>query len=230
MARVTAQDAVLSALRDDILAGILAPGDQLVQESLAERYGVSRVPLREALKMLESEGQVIYHPHRGYFVAELSVDDLREVYRLRGLLEDTALREAIPTLDDDDIAVIGDLCADIVDAALHDDVIAMAEANRRFHFALFDAAGMPRLSRLLRQLWDATDAYRALYYQGSRNREQVLTEHEQMVQALQRRDTALVIALHDEHRAHSVAAVEAMLKPHRPRSLAPSHPSRPEMP
>lgn len=230
MARVTAQDAVLSALRDDILTGILAPGDQLVQEGLAERYGVSRVPLREALKMLESEGQVVYHPHRGYFVAELSVDDLREVYRLRALLEDTALREAIPTLDDGDITVIGDLCADIVDAAVRDDVISMAEANRRFHFALFDAAGMPRLSRLLRQLWDATDAYRALYYQGSRNREQVMAEHEQMVQALRRRDAALVIALHDVHRSHSVAAVEAMLKPHRPRSLAPSHPPRPELP
>lgn len=238
MARVTAQDAVLSALRDDILTGVLGPGDQLVQEGLAERYGVSRVPLREALKMLESEGQVVYHPHRGYFVAELSVDDLREVYRLRGLLEDTALREAVPTLDDDDILVIADLCNDIVHAALNDDVIEMAEANRRFHFALFDAAGMPRLSRLLRQLWDATDAYRALYYQGPRNREQVIAEHEQMVQALRARDTALVIALHDEHRAHSVAAVEAMLKPHRPRSLAPNSntppslrtpPSTPEM-
>jgi DNA-binding GntR family transcriptional regulator len=218
MTRATAQDAVLAALREDILTGVLAPGDQLVQESLAERYGVSRVPLREALKTLESEGQVVYFPHRGYFVAELSLADLREVYRLRGLLEDTALREAVPTLDDADIEEIVRLCDNVVEAASIDDVLGMAEANRRFHFALFDAAGMPRLSRLLRQLWEATDAYRALYYQGSHNRQQVLAEHEQMVQALRARDTALVVALHDEHRAHSVAAVEAMLNPHRPRT------------
>ncbi len=225
MTRATAQDAVLAALREDILTGVLAPGDQLVQESLAERYGVSRVPLREALKTLESEGQVAYFPHRGYFVAELSLADLREVYRLRGLLEDTALREAVPTLDDADIEEIVRLCDNVVEAATVDDVLAMAEANRRFHFALFDAAGMPRLSRLLRQLWEATDAYRALYYQGSHNRQQVLAEHEQMVHALRARDTALVVALHDEHRAHSVAAVEVMLNPHRPRSRqnAPHH-------
>ena len=96
--RQTAQDTVLAALRADILDGTLAPGDQIVQESLADRYGVSRVPLREALKTLESEGQVAYYPHRGYFVTELSVADLLEVYRLRALLEAEAIRAAVPSL------------------------------------------------------------------------------------------------------------------------------------
>ncbi|HAN70604.1 MAG TPA: GntR family transcriptional regulator [Actinobacteria bacterium] len=211
MTRATAQDAVLAALREDILTGVLAPGDQLVQEALAERYGVSRVPLREALKMLESEGQVVNHPHRGYFVAELSVADLREVYHLRALLEHAALAAAIPMLEDDDVTEIASLCVDVDEAAIEGDVIAMAEANRRFHFAMYDAAGMPRLSRLLRQLWDATDAYRALYYQGSGNRSRVQSEHAAMLDALRSRDAEAVIALHDDHRAHSVAAVESML-------------------
>jgi DNA-binding GntR family transcriptional regulator len=177
--RVTAQDTVLVALRADILDGTLAPGDQVVQESLAERYGVSRVPLREALKALEAEGQVVYHPHRGYFVTELSV---------------------------------ADLVAHIDDAAAAGDVIAMTEANRRFHFALFDAAGMPRLSRLLRQLWEATDAYRALYFQAGANRDRVAHEHAAMVQALRRRDALAVVELHDRHRANSVEAVRAVLE------------------
>lgn len=211
MTRPTAHDGVLAALRDDILTGILEPGDQLVQEALAERYGVSRVPLREALKMLESEGQVVNHPHRGYFVAELSVADLREVYHLRALLEHAALSAAIPALDDGDIEDIAALCADVDAAAAAGDVIAMAEANRRFHFAMYDAAGMPRLSRLLRQLWDATDAYRALYYRGSANRARVQGEHAAMLAALRLRDAATVISLHDDHRAHSVAAVESVL-------------------
>ena len=93
--RITAQELVLTGLRTDILTGELGPGDQVVQELLAERYGVSRVPLREALKTLESEGQVVYYPHRGYFVAELSVADLMEVYRLRSLLEAEAIRHAV---------------------------------------------------------------------------------------------------------------------------------------
>lgn len=211
--RLTAQDAVLARLRDDILTGVLGPGDQLVQEALAERYGVSRVPLREALKTLESEGQLVYYPHRGYFVVELSVDDLREVYQLRALLEDAALRAAVPALDDQDVQHISTLSEEIDQAAADGDVIAMTDANRRFHFAMYDAAGMPRLSRLLRQLWEATDAYRAIYYQGEANRHRVTDEHSAMVLALRARDIDRLVALHDEHRTHSVAAVEAQLNP-----------------
>lgn len=217
--KLTAQDAVLSALREDIVTGVLAPGDQLVQEALAERYGVSRVPLREALKTLESEGQLVYYPHRGYFVVELSVEDLREVYHLRALLEEAALRVAVPGLGADDIADITELAEDIDRAAADGDVMGMTEANRRFHFAMYDAGGMPRLSRLLRQLWEATDAYRALYYQGESNRLRVTEEHARMLEALRAGDVDTLVALHDEHRAHSVAAVEAMLTPHDRSSL-----------
>jgi DNA-binding GntR family transcriptional regulator len=214
--RATAQDVVLAALRSDILTGALAPGDQIVQESLAERYGVSRVPLREALKTLESEGQVVYHPHRGYFVAELSVADLLEVYRLRAIFEAEAIRHAVPALADDDVEALADLLAEVDAAAADGDVIGMTAANRRFHFAIFDAAGLPRLSRLLRQLWEATDAYRALYFQAAGNRERVEHEHAAMLAALRARDAERVIVLHDEHREHSVASVRAILEAARP--------------
>ena len=210
--RATAQDAVLAALRSDILTGDLGPGDQIVQELLAERYGVSRVPLREALKTLESEGQVVYHPHRGYFVAELSVADLLEVYRLRAILEAEAIRHAVPALADDDVDALADLLAEVDAAAADGDVMGMTAANRRFHFAIFDAAGLPRLSRLLRQLWEATDAYRALYFQSVANRDRVGHEHAAILAALRARDAERVIVLHDEHREHSVAAVRALLE------------------
>jgi DNA-binding GntR family transcriptional regulator len=210
--RVTAQDIVLKSLRSDIMTGELGPGDQIVQEALAERYGVSRVPLREALKTLESEGQVVYFPHRGYFVAELSVADLLEVYRLRALLEAEAIRHAMPTLSDDDVSALADLLEAIDDAAVEEDVIAMTSANRRFHFAIFDASGLPRLTRLLHQLWDATDAYRALYFQLAENRTRVAHEHRAMLAALQSRDAESLVALHNEHRDHSVGTVRAILE------------------
>lgn len=79
----TAQEFVLTELRRAIVSGQLRPGAAIRQDTLAESLGVSRVPLREALKILEGEGQVTYRPHRGYFVADLSYDDLREVYRIR---------------------------------------------------------------------------------------------------------------------------------------------------
>ena len=89
----------MAELRLAIASGDLRPGEQVLQDALAERFGVSRVPLREALKILEGEGQVVYRPHRGYFVAELDLDDLREVYRIRDLLESEAVRVAVPQIN-----------------------------------------------------------------------------------------------------------------------------------
>jgi DNA-binding GntR family transcriptional regulator len=168
--------------------------------------------LREALKTLESEGQVTYYPHRGYFVAELSVADLLEVYRLRALLEAEAIRAAVPTLRDDDVAALADLAHDIDVASDRNDLSEVTAANRRFHFAIFDAAGMPRLSRLLRQLWEATDAYRSLYFSEPANRERVAGEHAAMVDALRERDAEAVVVLHDRHRGNSVEVVRTLLE------------------
>jgi DNA-binding GntR family transcriptional regulator len=214
--RRTAQDDVLDALRADILTGVLAPGDQVLQEALAERYGVSRVPLREALKALEAEGQVEYFPHRGYFVAELSIADLTEVYRLREILEAEAIHAAVPSLTDGDVAAIALLLDDVDDAGRRGDIIALTAANRRFHFAIFDAAGLPRLTRLLRQLWEATDAYRALYFHAEANRDRVAAEHAEMLAALEERDAEAVVRLHNEHRRHSVESVASALAQARP--------------
>jgi len=209
---MTAQEDVLAALRADIRDGVLAPGDQVVQEALADRYGISRVPVREALKTLAAEGQVEYHANRGYFVTELSVADLLEVYRLRELLEAEAIAVAVPALTDLDVAAVSDLLGEVEAASAVGDIDRLTIANRRFHFAVFDAAAMPRLSRLLGQLWDATDAYRALYFQSDANRRRVDREHVAMVSALRRRDVDRLVRLHDGHRARSVAAVRELIE------------------
>ena len=94
----TAQEAVLVELRARILRGDLTAGTPLRQEDLASSLGVSRVPVREALRMLESEGHVRYAAHRGYRVADLGVEDLAETYRLRALIEDDLARRSITTM------------------------------------------------------------------------------------------------------------------------------------
>lgn len=208
----TAQESVLIALRDDIVSGRLRPGTQIVQDDLAREYGVSRVPLREALKILEGEGQVTYYPHRGYFVTELSVDDLLEVYRIRYLLEAEAIERAVAEIDDDDITYIAGVLAEVEVAGAAGDTAALTAANRAFHFAIFELASQPRLTRMIRVLWDATDAYRAVYFRETVNRERVFDEHRAMLEALRLRDAAALIALQEEHRAHSVASVRAVLE------------------
>ena len=203
----TAQQFVLGEVRRAITTGELRPGAAIRQEALAERLEVSRVPLREALKTLEGEGLVTYRAHRGYRVVELSMADLREVYRLRELLEAEAVRAAVPLLDE---AVFGRLeaaQAEVEQAAEEGAVAAMAAANRRFHFALFEAAAMPRLVRMIGTLWDSTDAYRSLYYAGDENRRHVVAEHRAALAALRAGDAEGAVRWFDRHRA---AAVETL--------------------
>lgn len=208
----TAQEFVLAELRKAILTGQMPPGSPVRQDALAERLGVSRVPLREALRTLEGEGQVIYRPHRGYQVADLSLDDLLEVYRIRELLETEATLRAVPLMSDDDLERLEQAEADIMRAAADDDIVAMAAANRVFHFTVLEASGMPRLTRLVRVMWDATDAYRALYYSSSDNRARVHTEHQAIIAAIRAKDAGEVVRLWNEHRAGAVAALRTVVQ------------------
>ncbi|MET9246676.1 GntR family transcriptional regulator [Nonomuraea sp. NPDC003709] len=207
----TAQQFVLGELRLAITTGRLRPGAPIRQDALAEELQVSRVPLREALKTLEGEGLVTYKAHKGYCVVMLSLDDLREVYRIRELLEEEAVRRAVERLTDDDLSRLESAQEEVERAAVAGDVLAMATANRLFHMTLFDCAGMPRLVRLIRTLWDTTDAYRSMYYGDAGNRERVVKEHRATLDALRRLAADEVVTTLDIHRAHAVAELESLL-------------------
>ena len=207
----TAQVFVLTELRRAIIAGEFLPGQPLRQNTLAERFGVSRVPVREAFKVLESEGQVVYEPHRGHKVASLSLTDLLEVYRLRQLLEAEAARVAVGNRGNGIVAAMKSAAGDVEAASAAGDLLKMTEANRRFHFELLAAAGMPRLERIVQVLWDATEAYRFVYYGAADNRARVEREHALIIQAYADGDAERLIALLDEHREHAVDALRAFL-------------------
>jgi DNA-binding GntR family transcriptional regulator len=207
----TAQEFVLAEVRSAILNRELLPGEPIRQDALAERLGVSRVPLREALKILEGEGQVVYRPRRGYLVAELSLDDLMEVYRIRRILEDEAARAALPNITSDHLVALTAIQREIEAASEVGDMIAMAQANRRFHFLFLEQCESPRLVRMIRLLWDTTDAYRSVYYGQQPNRVRVNREHRAILTAIGKRDTERVLRLLDEHRSHTVEALKAII-------------------
>ena len=209
----TATQYALDGLRSAIVSGELAPGQRVVQEDLAERLGVSIAPVREALRILEQEGQVTYKPRRGYFVTELRIEDLEEIYELRQLLEERAMRMALPTYDEDALERAETAARDCVRAAEAGDVAAELEANRRFHLGLLDAPGHPHTMRVIRLLWDSTEAYRALYYNSPTERRAAATAHERILAAVRQGDTEAVIAELDEHRARALGVLAQILGP-----------------
>lgn len=208
----TAQEAVLAELRRLILDGQLPPGTPIRQDAIANSLGVSRVPVREALKILEGEGQVTYRPHRGYLVTELSLRDVQEIYHLRDLLESEALRAGVPKLTEADLQTLRD-CLEQMESARGAGVTAViSEANSTFHMTLLNASGMPHFLKHIRLLRDSTDAYRSLYYMSPRALELVHDEHRRIYEAAREGDVELVVAIAQEHRAHTVEALRAILK------------------
>lgn len=139
---LTAQDLVLSSMREAILTAALPPGMRLRQEKLAELFGTSRIPVREALRALEYEGLVTSLPRRGFTVTELDADDIEEVYDLRILLESHAVRLAVPLMTDEDLQILEELYGQMVAAVTGDDQLA---ARELFYSRLFSITGHPRL-------------------------------------------------------------------------------------
>jgi DNA-binding GntR family transcriptional regulator len=210
---VTTPAHALEGLRRAIVAGELRPGQRVVQDDIARQLGLSIAPVREALRILEQEGQVTYLPRRGYFVTELRSEDIEEIYDLRRVLEERAVRNALPTLDAETIERIELAAAECVDAAERADIAGELAANRRFHFAIFESPGQPHTIRVIRLLWDSTEAYRALYYNSPTERHESLRAHDRIIAAVRARDADRVVAALDEHRERALEVLTGILSP-----------------
>jgi DNA-binding GntR family transcriptional regulator len=143
----TVQRLVTERLRAAILAGQLAPGDRLQQDEIAQQLQVSRMPVREALRILQSEGLIELRPHRGAVVVSLRPEDIAEVFEIRGMLEARAAALAAPRLTPDDLRRLRAIFEEM-DRAAQDEKRWLA-LNRDFHMAIYPASGWPRLVALI---------------------------------------------------------------------------------
>ena len=207
----TAQARAAAALRAAILEGELRPGERVSQEAWAERAGVSLIPVREALGALAGEGLVTYRPRRGYAVTELDLADLEEVYRLRAVLEEDALRRGIPDARDDDVEALVAADAAFRDALASGDVGARLAADRRFHALLHGLARSAPLARLIDQLWDTTEAYRALYYALPGEAEEASRAHAELLCAVRERDPERAVVAQAAHRERALVQLRRAL-------------------
>ena len=145
----TTPDLIAESLRDEILRGEIPPGQPLRQEELAERFGVSRLPVRDALMRLEAQGLVHVFPNRGAFVISLSPDEVREIYEMRILLEGDLLERAVPRMSDEDWRRIDAASAESVRTANGPEWV---EGDWKFHRALYEPAGRTRQLAMIEQL------------------------------------------------------------------------------
>ena len=207
----TAQEAVLLEIRERLADGRLRPGQAIRPDVIGDELGVSSVPVREALRILEGAGQVRNRPHKGYLVTELKIEDLQEIHQVRQVLEAEAVRQALPRLQAEHIEAMREALQEM--NSVEDDVIGMKAANRQFHFALFEAARMPHLLRLISWLWDSSEPYCSFYFMLPENRHRIDDEHERIVNAAVAGDVELTIKELDEHRKEAFAVLEQGILP-----------------
>lgn len=177
---------VADALRTAILDGHYAPGDRIRQEDLAERYGASRVPVREALRTLESEGLVTLVANTGAWVAEISLAECEEMYQIRERIEPLLLRFNVPLVPADELARLEQLASAMETA----DVEEFLALDRDFHLSCYAFAPTSVLHDLAVQLWNRTQHYRRAFTrvfraEGDRSAHH---DHHLLVAALRRRD------------------------------------------
>jgi DNA-binding GntR family transcriptional regulator len=189
-------DAVAQTLRQAILRGTLAGGQILRQESLASQLGVSRLPVREAIRQLSSEGLVQITAHRGAVVAALSADDIREIYDIRVGLETTALRLALPHLSP---AILrrATLVMHEIEAAT--EAVAWGAQNWLFHITLYTPAQRPRMLALIRTMHDNVGRYLRVYPALIQQQHYSQQEHQQLLAACQAQDEQAALRILRQH-------------------------------
>lgn len=181
---------VQERIRDAILTGTLPAGSRIDQAKLAQDLNVSLVPVREALKRLEGEGFVQIIPRRGAFVTATSVKDMEELYFARAILEGQAAYHAADKLTEREFARLQDL-VQTMDAALQThDYIGFNEANRAFHFTIYEANQNSYLMNMIASMWDLAERYRYRYLVLRDQSDVIQREHEIILDACRRRDAA----------------------------------------
>lgn len=193
------QQAILDELRRAILSGEVPPGSPIPVDETADLFGVSRIPIREALKTLIGEGLIDHQPRAGYSVTLLTVEEFRELYVVRGVLEMAGLAAAVGLAGPDDDRRAAVALAALDQALLDEDYRAYQRESRRFHLALTAPCRMPRLMHMIESVWNITEPIQPMAHISDADRNQLHAQHSDMLDAFIRRDSDALLRASQDH-------------------------------
>ena len=206
------RDVVFQTLRQAILKGELKPGERLMEIQLAQKLGVSRTPVREAIRKLELEGLVLMIPRKGAEVAEITIKDLEDVLEVRAALEELAVCDACENITEEQILALKE-AADNFQAALEsDDLVKCAETDMAFHEIIYSATNNKRLLQILNNLREQMYRYRVEYLKDENNYPTLMKEHKDIVEGLVRKNKTQVTETMHQHVKNQAVAVKAMIQ------------------
>ena len=190
------RDVVFNTLRRAILKGELEPGERLMEIALANKLGVSRTPIREAIRKLELEGLVVMIPRKGAEVARITEKDLRDVLEVRTSLEKLAIELACDRITEDDIYDLKLACKNFEESFGKDDLTTIAEKDVAFHDIIFRSTKNARLIQILNNL---RYRYRLEYLKDTQSHDRLVEEHQRIVDAIIDKNKEEAVRLIQEH-------------------------------
>jgi len=203
------REAVCETLRDAIRKGILEPGERLMEVQLAEELGISRTPVREAIRKLEQEGYVIMMPRRGTYVADVSESDVKEIFEIRSALEALATGLAARRIEQEELETLQSLLFEIEGYIKQKDIEKIVETDIKFHGLLYQVSRNERLVNIISNLKEQLARFRTLSMSYPGRLYETLEEHSEMVEAIANGD---VSAARDAAEHHMERAEKTLLK------------------
>lgn len=203
-------DVVFQTLRTAILKGDLKPGERLMELQLASKLGVSRTPIREAIRMLEQEGLAIIIPRKGAEVARMTEKDMEDVLQIRCSLEELAVRLACQNITQMEMQELRVAMEQFQEKTTTEDIAAIAQADVNFHDVLYKSADNPKLLGLLNNLREQMYRYRVEYLKNPSIYQQLITEHRQLYETVKMQDAEKAAAytrMHLENQTESMKKV-----------------------
>lgn len=183
------RDVVFQTLREGILTGELKPGERLMEIHLANRLGVSRTPVREAIRMLELEGLVTMIPRKGACVASISKQDLQDVLELRRALDSLAVKLACERILPEQLRALQDAAKEFEQSTVSNNAKEIAQADVRFHDIILEATGNKRLIQMVNNLAERVFRYRLEYVKDRNNHAQLVKEHAKILEYIEKKDS-----------------------------------------
>lgn len=206
------RDVVFHTLREAILKGDLKPGERLMELQLAAKLGVSRTPIREAIRMLQQEGLAVTVPRKGAEVAGISQKDMEDVLQIREALEMLAVQLACEKITGEQISMLEDNVKAFEQTIQKKDIKEIAGKDIEFHDIIFEAAGNPRLVMMLNNLRGQIYRYRVEYLKNDENYPRLIEEHRSIVDGLRNRKKEYVMEMTKRHVDNQAAAIKNIIR------------------
>ncbi len=193
------RDVVFQTLREAILKGELKPGERLMELQLASKLGVSRTPIREAIRMLELEGLAVTMPRKGAEVARMTEKDMEDVLQIRKALDELAVGLACDNMTEESLEQIHGALKNFEESTRSRDVKKIAQADVEFHDTIYQAADNPKLVNMLNNLREQMYRYRVEYLKNDTVYPRLIEEHEKIYEGLKRKDKETVVEIVSHH-------------------------------